>query len=99
MLSYQFAQGITDHKDDMYFAVVEWPWKYIHHRLRPEESELYDLERDPRELDNRIATDPERAARMLEALSDRPYLPDDDLLDETMSEEDRKRLEALGYVK
>jgi N-acetylglucosamine-6-sulfatase len=38
-----------------YRAVRTRRWKYIHYQELPDADELYDLERDPFELDNRIA--------------------------------------------
>jgi arylsulfatase A-like enzyme/Tfp pilus assembly protein PilF len=77
-------------------ALYAGPWKYVF-GPRPE---LFDLSRDPDELRNRVAEEPEIAARMQRALSEyleerstgearRAAAPDADT---------RRRLEALGYI-
>lgn len=77
-------------------ALYAGPWKYVF-GPRPE---LYDLSADPDELEDRVAAEPEVAARMQRALADylaaraggepqRAAAPDADT---------RRRLEALGYI-
>jgi tetratricopeptide (TPR) repeat protein len=80
-------------------AVRDGRWKYI---LAPR-PELYDLERDPGELQNLVSTEPQRAAAMHSAVEQR-------LLTETehgtgkgpatagVPRDVRERLGALGYV-
>jgi arylsulfatase A-like enzyme len=73
-------------------------WKLIH---GPEEGtlELFDLESDPEERQNLAAREPERAAE-LGAMLDEWLLANQRGAQEpvTLSEEDRRRLEALGYI-
>ncbi len=80
------------------FGVREGRWKYIEARgMRTRE--LYDLEADPLERENRIAPDAEVAARMAAALetwqsAHRRPLPKQPGLDAA----ERRALESLGYV-
>lgn len=96
-LVYSTSRDIQDEKTEVLFAVVEGRWKYIHHLGAPDASELYDLAADPRELDNRFAAEPEQVERMRRALSQFDFLPRAALGLESMSDEDAKRLESLGY--
>jgi arylsulfatase A-like enzyme/Tfp pilus assembly protein PilF len=77
-------------------ALVSDGWKYVH-GPRPE---LYDLSRDPRELDDRLAAEPGRAERMREQLA--RFLVEEAAADlpapAPVDESTRSRLEALGYL-
>lgn len=77
-------------------SVREGRWKYIH-KVNPE---LYDLDADPSERDDRHAAEPDRAARLrsqLETLvADAPDDVDDAVA--TLDDETRAALGALGYV-
>lgn len=97
-LTYRITPQSQDRKRDLLFAVIQEPWKYIHHLRRPEESELYHLGEDPGELHNRYASDPNRARRMLEILRRFDFMPSERTSEEKMSPEDLERLRALGYV-
>lgn len=57
--------------DDFLYALVESDWKLVYRPAHPSQSELFDLAQDPRELRNRFAEEPERAASLLEALARR----------------------------
>ncbi|HVR28382.1 MAG TPA: sulfatase [Thermoanaerobaculia bacterium] len=78
-------------------AIVEWPWKLIVNRDRPE-VELYDLERDPGESENLAAARPEVTERLAAALEERR-------LGATVQQpveldaETRRELRALGYLR
>ncbi len=93
-----FSRDVQEVKDDQLYAWIDGSMKWIHHRLRPGESELYDLARDPGERVNLHGARPEVAARLDAALqAERPLtettdfsLPED--------EEVRRRLRSLGYV-
>lgn len=83
-------------RDDLY-VVMDRRWKLIHHRLRPEESELYDLAEDPLESKNLYALQPEIVAGL------RAFLEQRDALrlvpaGESGERPDPARLEALGYT-
>ena len=99
MLTYGFAEGITDRKDEVLFAVLDWPWKLIYHYKRPSDSELYNLADDPGELHNLLPTQQDQARRLFSELRSRKFLPDDRLEQGQMSPEDIERLKSLGYVK
>lgn len=98
MLTYNFAPGIKDVKDHMLFAVVEGDWKYVHrgHRERP--NELYNLAKDPGELNNLVELRPQKRRRLLDNLLARDFLPRHEQKPERMSPEDTERLRSLGYV-
>ncbi len=98
MLTYRFMMDIEEKKDEMLFAIVDRPWKYIHHLLRREESELYNLADDPDEQHNLMVTHPEQAARLLAVLQARDFMPGPDSQRGRMSSEDVERLRSLGYV-
>jgi arylsulfatase A-like enzyme len=99
MLTYQFTPRIRDVKDDMLFAVVDGPWKYIHHLLHEEQSELYHTGDDPRELVNLYARQPKVVERMKRKLHELPFAPTDQMEDRNrMSPEDIERLRSLGYI-
>ncbi len=73
-------------------------WKLI---LGPEERtfELYDLEADPDEEHNRYHEEPETVARMTGILKSwRDLVAREGEGEYELSEEDRRRLEALGYT-
>jgi arylsulfatase A-like enzyme len=71
----RYASQYLDRVDD---ARADKKWTGLRRIERPGEcliwsafgptEELYDLERDPRELDNRIAAEPERARRLVRSL-------------------------------
>lgn len=80
------------------FAVREGRWKLIE---GPEEGtlELFDLERDPGERTNRAADEPERTARLRARIAEwRTRWSGPDIAVPTLSEDDRERLRAMGYV-
>lgn len=87
-----------DVKDDILHSWTHWPWKLIHHRLRPDESELYELEADPEELRNLYLDRPEIAARMLEELLELDLDRRSAVDSGQPTREDVERLRSLGYV-
>lgn len=99
MLTYVVDEGITDARDDMLFCVTDGRWKYIHHLIREQESELYDLAADPGELNNLYGTDTDEAERLLGDLRARPFTPHRAHGSGRMSDEDLSRLRSLGYLK
>jgi arylsulfatase A-like enzyme len=76
--------------------VREGRWKYIH-KVEPE---LYDLSADPEELDDRIASHPEVAERLLASLEAMLSVAGSAPVaaSEMLSEEAKQQLMALGYV-
>jgi choline-sulfatase len=82
--------------DPMLRFVREGRWKYIH-KARPE---LYDVEADPAELDDRSTREPERVAslrsRLSELLEASSGAPADASV--ALDPETRAQLQQLGYV-
>ncbi len=97
MLTYHFTSEIADEKNDMLFAVTDGTWKYIHHALRPEESELYNLAHDPHERVNLFASRPTEVEQLLDNLRQRRCFPEKSPGTQGMSADDRARLRTLGY--
>jgi arylsulfatase A-like enzyme len=98
-MTYNVAQEIKDVKDDMLFALVSGPWKYIHHLRHPTRSELFNLDNDPGELANLLEDHPEIVDRLKADLLARNCIPPDQFGGPSqMSEEDLQRLRALGYI-
>jgi len=83
--------------DDLLHVAMDRRWKLIYRPRRPELSELYDLEADPRERENLYASRPEEAQRLLALLDasggfrDEPFGEGDD-------PEAIRRLKSLGYA-
>jgi hypothetical protein len=75
-------------------------YKLIHHRDRPENSELYDLESDPAELRNVAHERPDELRRLLATLEPSgamdlvPQMPA-----EPLDEEALEKLRSLGYAR
>ncbi|UCG15971.1 MAG: sulfatase-like hydrolase/transferase [Phycisphaerales bacterium] len=87
----------TKYNANALFGVVTDRWKYIH-TTRPE---LYDLAADPNETRNVVAEEPEVSTCLADWLNGIAHewqergTPDGVL---ALSEEDRRRLESLGYI-
>lgn len=96
-LTYNSTRTIRDVKNDVLFALVRPPWKYIHHLLRRNESELYNLEKDPGETHNLYRELPDVVQSFEIELQQRQVMPR--LGAEPDDPEVSKRLESLGYVK
>jgi arylsulfatase A-like enzyme len=89
-------EAIVDKK-----ATVANGHKYIHTWLPDggESAELYDLDRDPGELDDLVTAAPEMADRLRMLLWDRVQsAARADSIDVELSDEEAARLRALGYV-
>jgi arylsulfatase A-like enzyme len=84
--------------DDLLYSVIEYPWKLIYRSLRPDESELYDLESDPDEAVNLYASETEQADRLVEALHELDGFVDQGFGDGVSDPEVIERLRALGYI-
>jgi len=81
-------------------ATYQWPYKYI--RSSDGQNELYNLEADPDEATNLVDRAPEVAGRMADRLEEfqsarKRYTPPTEATVE-MSQEELRRMEALGYL-
>lgn len=77
------------------FGALQDEWKY----LRSAREELFDRATDPRERENRFAPDDRRATALRRRVDD--YLArvsDWSSISGALSDEDRRRLESLGYA-
>ncbi|MBW2445346.1 MAG: sulfatase [Deltaproteobacteria bacterium] len=84
--------------DGSQLGVRVGPWKYIEGN-RDGRRELYHLERDPAERENLAAREPERLANLQARLrAFRAANPRPGGVAPELSEDDRARLRALGYV-
>ena len=93
-----------DAKNDKHYCLIEGDYKLIHHQLRPEESEFFDLAGDPGELDNLFGREEPagmhsaaldsllRELKLMDIFS--PIMPG---MTDTDLERSRK-LKSLGYV-
>jgi len=83
--------------DSLLHCLTDGVWKLIHRPLVPEKDELYHIALDPLETVNLLAEEPDRAARLLEALDQIDgYVLDS--LGEAVDQETLERLRSLGYV-
>jgi arylsulfatase A-like enzyme len=88
------------------FMIQQWPWRLIateqDYRDRSGITELFDVERDPSERNDRAAAEPDRLQEMLAALEEtRRALAADaapEGPDATWTPDLERRLEALGYL-
>lgn len=80
---------------------IRWgSWKYIE-APEQERRELYDLEADPGERSNRLDSDPEQAARLAQRLArwqEEQGVSAGRAAGARLGPEERRALEALGYV-
>ncbi len=73
-------------------------WKYIFASM--DDDELFDLEKDPHELDNIISRHPEMAGALREQLDKYVGMVEiGELRPQRLDRESRKELEALGYLR
>lgn len=84
--------------DDFLLAIVDPPWKYIHHLEKPQESELYHLVDDPDEAVNLLPARRDLGLLYSRRLQSLDPLPKGPLPETQMDEEELERLRALGYV-
>ena len=80
-------------------VLYQWPYKYI--LSSDKKNELYNLEDDPRELNNLMEQQPETGEKILQTLEQfqagcRKAKESTD--DRPLTEEDVSRLKALGYI-
>ena len=85
-------------------AVVQDAWKLI--RVDEKPAELYQLAADPREVDNRLAAEPETTSRLDRSMAlmkhrlelQRNQLPSGEALDLSTDEKLLQHLKGLGYI-
>ena len=82
-------------------AVNEGPWRLIYRSDRPGRSELYAVDHDPLEQEDRAADEPEVVARLNDearAYLESPLAPWGEAVDVELSDEELNQLRALGYA-
>ena len=86
------------HKD-LLFCQFDFPWKLIYHKNEPENTELYDLRSDPRELNNVAAEFPAERDRLIAALEESGAMHIEIVAPtEPMDPEGVRKLRSLGYI-
>jgi len=86
--------------DDFLYCAMDARWKLVYRPAHPEASELFDLARDPRELQNRAAEEPARARDLERELAraapwvTAPFPP----LDPQSAAATQRALSGLGYT-
>ncbi|MBU0755757.1 MAG: sulfatase-like hydrolase/transferase, partial [Planctomycetes bacterium] len=85
-------------RDDL-FCLNDGTWKLIHHKHHPENSELYNLKTDPKEMSNLATQLPEEVTR-LETILKKSGAMDVKIIEpgEPMDQEDLEKLRSLGYA-
>ncbi|MEM9381532.1 MAG: sulfatase [Planctomycetota bacterium] len=63
--------ALPPHQDDNLYMACDGRWKLIWHERNPEHSQLYDLLKDPKELNDVFATDHPEALRLKAFLDER----------------------------
>lgn len=86
----------SSQQDNLYVA-MDQRWKLIHHAKHPENSELFDLQSDPNEVDNIFGKRPKVAARLLRFLEARDAFRLDPIQGGGQVP-DAKVLQDLGYT-
>lgn len=94
----KLPSGLPERHKDLLFCVMDRDWKLIYHKHRPENSELYDLRNDPKELKNVIEQEVDQRNRLMQILEKTGGLTIHRNETSPIDEETRKRLEALGYL-
>jgi len=99
MMIYARSDNKKDRKMDKLYCLMDGQYKLIYHQLEPENIEFYNLQTDPRELNNLATYDPPEMAEMLESLKN--LAPFSEIVP-GMSPTDLERLQKLksiGYTK
>ncbi|MBU0754347.1 MAG: sulfatase [Planctomycetes bacterium] len=82
--------------EDLMYCVMNRSWKLIFRRFNTDESELYKIDEDPKELENVINKYPEIRDSLLEFLK-KPGVMIDELIQAAPQTEELDRLRELGY--
>ena len=85
-------------KDGVLYCAMDRSWKLIYRPRRPDDSELYNLDDDPKELNNLYAVAPDQAQRLLAELKKVDCFVTEPFGSGPVDEEAIKRLQALGYL-
>lgn len=90
-----------EHLNRQLYAIYDWPWKYVH--ASDGQHQLYHLEGDPAEERNRVDSHPGVVQRLQEQLTAIRAEGVRDLSstlspEDTLTPEERKAMEALGYL-
>ena len=91
-------RALPARQKDLLFCVVDQDWKLIHHMEKPKNSELYDLRRDPGELENVFDEHPEQVARLMTFIEESGCTEMSREAVAPMEEEAVLKLRSLGYT-
>lgn len=96
-LNAQLGKGSARPLDDLLYCIADQNWKFIHRPLHEDKGQLFEISRDPRELDNVFETrrsEAERLRRMLDEKNPYRTEPFGQGEDEAIA----AKLRSLGYV-
>ncbi len=96
-LNAQIGKGTARPFDDLLYCIADQSWKYIHRPLHEDMGQLFEISRDPREMNNLWSTrrsEAERLKRQLDELG--AYRQEH--FGEGEDEEIAAKLRSLGYV-
>lgn len=82
---------------DNLFCATDGRWKLVYHQRRPDQSELFDLETDPLELDDVASAHPEVVAHLRDWLVERRAFDFEPPEASSGAGPDAESLRALGY--
>ncbi len=82
--------------NDLMYTVIKGPWKLIHHRFHEDESMLFNLDEDPRELRNVIDQFPDKRKELMKFLK-QPRVMIEKLIPKAEESEASDKLDKLGY--
>jgi hypothetical protein len=98
MLDNNLRDGTKEINRDLMYCVTDGTWKLIYRQFNPEKSELYNLEADPRELENVIDRYPKEHQRLM-ALFEQTGGRIDKLIEAAPENQELlERMKELGYV-
>ena len=87
-----------DHKQEKLYCLMTRYRKLIYHQLKPEETEFYNLESDPAELNNLASKKPAGMPALMEALLDLNPFSNIGNDGKSVDPDAERKLRSLGYL-